>query len=126
MPASSFLRSQIQATLGAVGGAVLWWRLGSRWAAVIAVFLGALALVAWFSPVRYRPIQRGYDHLTRWVVAGFSWLALALVYFGLFAPFRWFGGLWGKDGLGRSVRPGATSNLRPLAPASPDHFKRQY
>jgi len=123
-------RMRFQATLACAGGLVLWWRLGGVVPAAFAGLLTSLALLAWVSPARYVPVQRGFDFVTRCLVSGFSWLMLGAVYFFVFTPLRMIGTLVGRDPLGsRRQRAGtadATTYLRPLPPATPGRFNRQF
>lgn len=126
MTSFSPLRMRLQATLAAAVSLVLWWRFRGVFMAGFSGLLASLALIAWISPARYAPVQRGLDAFARTTVVGFSWFILGLVYFGLFAPLRWLGAIFGRDPLKLNARRNEASFLRPLPPTTADHFKRQY
>jgi hypothetical protein len=123
---TSALRARLQATLACLGALLLWWRLGNGFGVALFALTAVLAVVAWFAPARYAPVQRCLDHLTHWLVTGVSWLLLGLVYFGIFAPLRAFRGFSRRDPLQLRPKPDASTYFRPLPPAVPDHFKRQF
>lgn len=126
MSCASKTRIRLQATVACAGSSVLYWRFGGVLPALLASLFAVLALLAWFFPKQYNPVQRGFDFLTRALVAGFSWVMLGLVYFCVFTPLRLIGALVGRDPLGLK-RPGdATTYLRPVLPATPGRFKRQF
>jgi hypothetical protein len=116
---------RLQATGAAVGGALLLWRWGGYAFGILAGILAVFALCAWLAPERYRPIQRVFDFLTRVLVSAVSWFLLALVYFGIFTPAGLISGLFGWNPMHRRSG-GAVTNLLPLSPQPPEHFKRQY
>jgi hypothetical protein len=122
----SILRTRLQATVASVFALALWWRIGGLWPAALTGVFAALALLAWFSPSRYAPVQHGLDALARWIAGGFSWLLLGLIYFGLFTPLHWFGALLGKDPLKLKTRDGGVSYLEPIPQPETDRFKRQF
>jgi hypothetical protein len=126
MPLRPTQRARLQASAACVGGLVLWWRLGGRAPAVFAGFLASLALLAWVSPPHYAPIQRFLDRVLHLVLAGLTWILLALIYGGLFVPVRCWRALTGRDPLQRRPDPGAATYLRPLPPAAPGRFDRQF
>ncbi len=117
---------RLQATVASAGGLVLWWRFGGVFPASIAGLLASLALLAWVAPGRYVPVQRGFDFITGLVVSGFSWLMLALVYFCVFTPLRLVGTLVGRDPLGLKPSGDTRTYLRPVPPATPGRFNRQF
>lgn len=123
-------RMRLQASIACVGGLVLWWRFGGVFSAAVAGVFASLALLAWTAPARYVPVQHGFDFLTRWLVSGFSWAMLGLVYFCVFTPLRLIGTLVGRDPL-KSKRPSAelgsaTTFLQPMPPVMPGRFDRQF
>lgn len=117
---------RLQATFAAAGGALLWWRIGGPVCASVFGFFSALAVIAWLLPRHFEPVQRVFDFLTHLLVAGASWVLLAAVYFGVFAPLRLWFCLRGKDLLQRRPSTGAQTNLSPLPGSVPEHFNRQY
>ena len=123
-------RARLQATLACVGTLLLWWHRGGPVAAALALLAAALALPAWLSPPRYAPVQRIPDRLTHGLLAAFSWLVLAVVYFGLFAPVRLGLALTGRDPLPRPARPHTSarpaSYLQPLPAPVARSFERQF
>lgn len=118
-------RARLQASTAALVAAAV--ALSTRHPAALAVFAVAFALatLAWLSPVRYAPVQRGLDAVTRAVVAAFSWLVLGLVYFGVFTPLRLLRAVLRRDPLALHHRPASDSYLLPL-PARSSHFDRQF
>ena len=123
-------RARFQATVACAGTLLLWWRHGGPLTATLTLLAAALASLAWLSPPRYTPVQRILDRLTHALLAAFSWLVLAVVYFGLFAPVRLGLALTGRDPLRRppqtrtSARP--ATYLQPLPPPAARHFERQF
>jgi hypothetical protein len=117
---------RLQATIACAGGLVLWMRFGGVLAAALAGCFASLALIAWVAPARYVPVQRGFDFLTRVLVAGFSWVMLGLVYFGVFTPLRLIGVLVGRDPLGLKRPSDTTTYLRPMPAATTGRFNRQF
>ena len=87
---------------------------------------GSLALMAWVSPPHYAPIQRTLDRLLHALLAGLTWLILALIYLAVFTPMRGWRALTRRDPLQLRTNPAATTYLRPLPPATPDRFDRQF
>jgi hypothetical protein len=126
MAHASFARARLQATVAFVGGLVLWWRFGSGWSMAAVGVLAVLALLAWLAPERHQPVQHAFDWLTRRLVAGFTWLILGVVYFGLFTPIRLLGALTGRDALGQKPNRSVKTFLRPLPPVSTGRFGRQF
>ncbi|MFT3869504.1 MAG: hypothetical protein QM715_13705 [Nibricoccus sp.] len=126
MTTASPLRMRLQATAALIVGLVIWLRLRGLWPAAFSGILAALALLAWTSPARYRPVQHGLDILARWIATGFSWLLLGLIYFGLFAPVRWLGALSGRDPLKLKARADGASYLEPIQAPAEDRFTRQF
>ncbi len=119
-------RARLQATLACAGTLLLWWRVGGTIPAVLAGVAGSLALLAWTNPPHYAPVQRVFDRVLHVLLAGLTWLLLAVIYFFLFTPLRLWRGLTGHDPLQRHVDPAATTYLRPLPPAVPGRFDRQF
>lgn len=118
-------RPRLQATLACVGTLVLWrWR-GGVGPAALAGIAAALALLAWVAPARYAPVQRGLDRVIHLVLAGLTWVLLALAYFLVFTPLRFVRGLAGRDPLARQPDPAAASYLQP-PPPGPRRFDRQF
>lgn len=93
---------------------------------VIAGLAAGLALLAWASPPHYAPVQRLLDRVLHTLLAGLTWLLLALIYLGVFTPLRLWRALSGHDPLHRRADPTATTYLRPLPPAAPGRFDRQF
>jgi len=126
MPLSSTQRARLQASAAGVGGLILWWRLGGQAPAIFAGFLASLALLAWVSPPHYAPIQRFLDRGLHFILTGLTWFLLGLIYAGLFVPVRLWRTLTANDPLHRRPDPGAATYLRPLPPARPNRFDRQF
>ena len=126
MALSSPARARLQATLAWVGTLVLWVRLGGIFPAMLAGATGSLALLAWISPPHFAPIQRVLDHALHALLAGLTWGLLAVIYLGVFTPLRGWHALTRRDPLQLRPDPAATTYLRPLAPAHPDRFTRQF
>jgi len=119
-------RARLQATAACAGTLFIWWRLGGVIPGVVAGVAGCFALLAWVSPPRYAPVQRGLDRVLHVLLTGLTWLLLALIYLGVFAPLRLWRALTGQDPLRRRADPAATTYLRPLPPAAPGRFDRQF
>jgi hypothetical protein len=119
-------RARWQATFAVAGAWLLWWRVGGLPVIVLAVLASVFALLAWLAPARYAPVQRGIDRLAHGLLGGLSWLLLGLVYFGLFTPLRIWRRLTRHDPLHLRPDPTASSYLRPLPPAAPGRFDRQF
>ena len=119
-------RARLQATLAWLGTLLLWWRIGGILPAMAAGATGSLALLAWVSPGHFAPVQRASDRALRYLLAGLTWLLLALIYLGVFTPLRGWRALTRRDGLQRQRDAAATTYLRPLPPAAPDRFDRQF
>jgi hypothetical protein len=122
----TFTRARLQATAVLAGGLGLWWRLQTTWAITLVGVMAAFALLAWIAPERHKPVQRAFDWATRWLVAGFTWLILGVVYFGLFTPMRWLGALLGRDPLRLKPDRSTMTYLRGLPPATNGRFDRQF
>jgi hypothetical protein len=105
---------------------LLWWRIGGVWPAAAAGVAGALALLAWSSPAHYAPVQRALDRVLHTLLAGLTWFLLAVIYFGIFTPLRGWRVLTRTDPVRRRPDPAATTYLRPLPPATPGRFDRQF
>jgi hypothetical protein len=120
-------RARLQATLACLGCLILAWRSENIAMPILAGVMAVLAATAWLVPPRYAPIQRVLDRVVHALLAGFTWLVLALVYFGLFTPLRIWRTIRHQDPLQlrRPKRPVATY-LRPLAPAGARRFDRQF
>lgn len=126
MPLTSTSRARLQATLAWVGTLVLWWRLGGIVPAMAAGATGSLALMAWVSPPHFAPIQRALDRFLHAVLVGLTWLALALIYLVVFTPLRGWRVLTRRDVLELRKDSVANTYLRPLPPAAPGRFDRQF
>jgi hypothetical protein len=122
----SFTRARLQATAAFAGGLGLWWRFQNNWVIALVGVMAALALLAWIAPERHKPVQRAFDWITRGIVAGFTWLILGVVYFGLFTPLRLLGVLMGRDPLRQKPDRSTTTYLRELPAASEGRFDRQF
>ena len=119
-------RARLQATAAGAGTLLVWWRLGGIIPAAIAGLAGSLALLAWVSPSHYAPVQRALDRVLHALLAGLTWVLLAVIYLGVFAPLRAWRALTGRDPLQRRADPAAASYLRPLPPPAPGRFDRQF
>src|SRR5687767_10951590 len=108
-------RARLQATLAFLGCLIFAWRSNHVAMVVVAGVTAVLAATAWLAPPRYAPIQRVLDRAVHALLAGFTWFALALVYFGLFTPLRLWRTILRDDPLGlrRPKRPVSTY-LRPV------------
>jgi len=124
-PASTS-RARLQAALACGGALLLWWRIGGMLPAVFAIFLAALASLAWFAPARYAPVQRTLDRLMHALLAGLTWFVLGVVYFGVFTPLRAWRALMRRDPLQLRPAPAASSYLQPLPSGAPRRFDRQF
>jgi ABC-type xylose transport system permease subunit len=119
-------RSRLQSSLAVAGALFAWWRWGGVWPAALAGLLAALALLAWVAPARYAPIQRVFDRIVHGILAVLTWLALGVVYFGVFTPWRAWRAMWRKDPLDRSADPAAKTYLRAVPPGTLARFDRQF
>lgn len=119
-------RSRLHATLGCFISGLLWWRTGHLALAVVWSVLLLLAGVAWFAPRRYAPVQHAIDSFNRLVLLGVTWTILAIVFFALFTPLRWWHALVGRDPLQLRRAPAGATFLRALPPFSATRFDRQY
>ena len=119
-------RSRLQAAAACAGALLLWTRVGGIIPAGVAGLAAGLAILAWVSPPHYRPVQRVLDRIMHTVLAGLTWLLLAVIYFGLFTPLRCWRALTQHDPLQRRSDPAAPTYLRPLPPAAPGRFDRQF
>jgi hypothetical protein len=126
MALSPATRGRLQATLAWLGALLLWWRIGGVLPAMLAGATGSVALLAWVSPAHYAPVQRVLDRGLHAFLAGLTWLALALIYLGVFTPLRGWRALTRRDGLQLRPDPVAGSYLRPLPPPAPERFDRQF
>jgi hypothetical protein len=126
MPHTSPARARLQATLAAAGGSLLWWRYGGPAFAGLAGLVCTLALLAWLAPTRYAPVQRGFDFVTRALLAALTWFVLGVVYFGVFAPLRVWRAVTRHDPLQQRADPVASSYLQPLPPTASGHYDRQF
>lgn len=129
MDLTAFTRARLQATLAVLMTTLLWWYHRGPVSAALAAVATLLASLAWLSPSHHAPFQRLLDRSARLLVAGFSWLALALVYFGVFTPLRWVRACVGRPllTLRPNRQPGAAATyLQPLPPRPRQHFERQF
>ena len=109
-----------------IGTLVLWWRNGGILPAMAAGAAGSLALLAWVSPPHFAPVQRSFDRILHMLLAGLTWLLLAAIYFIVFTPLRGWRQLSRRDPLQLGRDPAAATFLRPLPPAEPGRFDRQF
>jgi len=126
MPRPSTSRSRLQASLAFSGSILLCWRFRTPWTFVVVGIATTFALIAWLWPRQYLPIQRGFDFVTERLLAGLTWLILALVYFGLFAPIRLWRALRRNDPLELRMAPGPNSYLHAIRDLTPPRFDRQF
>jgi hypothetical protein len=118
--------ARLQATLGSMISAALWYWQRNTLTATVAVIMGVLGVLAWLSPRTYAPLQRGMEQLARAITMSLTWLLLALVYFGLFTPLHFWRRVRRVDPLGLRPDPNLDSYLQPLPGAAPDRFDRQF
>lgn len=119
-------RARLQATLACAGaGALFAWRGGIGPEIAIGI-TGTLALLAWFLPRRYAPVQEGLDWVLHTALTALTWLLLGLLYLLVFAPLRLGRTLTGRDALQRRSDPQAATYLQPLPPATDHRFDRQF
>ena len=127
MPLSAHSRGRLQATIAGGLTATGWLIRGGRVMAVAAVTTGILALLAWFLPQAFAPIQRSLDGVARGVTKAASWIVLGMVYFLFFTPLRVILGLLGKDALRlRRSQPLPATFLQTLPAAAPGRFDRLF
>ena len=126
MPLAPISRARLQATLACAGACAFFaWR-GGPGPAIAAGVTGALALLAWFVPRGYAPVQRGLDRVLHFVLAAFTWVLLGLFYLLVFVPLRLWRGVTGHDPLHRRPDAKATTYLQPVPPAAANRFDRQF
>lgn len=127
MPLTPANRARCQALLAVVGMLLLWWRVPGAVSATLLGIAGALALLAFVSPRRYAPVQRGFDAVIHALLVGLTWTALGLVYLGVFTPLRLWRLLTRQDPLNLRRRNAAApaTYLRPLRSTAP-RFDRQF
>jgi hypothetical protein len=126
MPLAPVSRARLQATCACVGTLAIWLWRGGGVAAALAGTMGALALVAWASPARYAPVQRGLDRGVHLLLAGLTWLLLGFVWLLVFTPLRLVRGLGGKDPLRRSFDRSAPTYLQVPPAGAVGRFDRQF
>jgi hypothetical protein len=126
MPRSSTSRSRLQASCAFVGSIFLCWRFRAPWTFAIVAIATTFGLIAWLCPRHYLRIQRGFDFLTDRLLAGLTWLILALVYFGVFAPIRLWRALRRHDPLDLRMAPGANTYLHAVREMTPGRFDQQF
>lgn len=122
-PSNSRMRTQ--ATVAAAVSTLIYWRVGGTGPLMLALTLGGLAVLAWAVPAGYRPVFILLDRVIQILVQGVSWVLLALVYFGIFTPFRILFGILGKNRLGKAAAAEVTA-LCPMNASQAEHFRRQY
>lgn len=126
MALTPLTRSRLQATVAACVATLLWWRFRTTVSAALAAVLGTFALLAWFAPRQYAPIQRGLDRFVQALLTGFTWLVLGVVYFGLFTPFRLWRAITRRDPLRLRLEPGTASYFQSLPSSAQRRFDRQF
>ena len=119
-------RARLQATLAWIGSGFLWYHRTNLITEALVVVATTLALLAWFFPKRYLPVQRGFDWATHALLTGLTWFLLGIVYFGLFTPLRLWRSLRQSDPLRLRAAPSVTTYLIPLPPGTPNRFDRQF
>ncbi|HEX2862851.1 MAG TPA: hypothetical protein VHN79_14485 [Lacunisphaera sp.] len=124
MPLAPASRARLQATMASAGTLAFWLWRGGAVPAILAGTMAALALLAWTSPVRYAPVQRGLDRLIHLLLVSLTWLLLGLVYLLVFTPLRVFRALTGRDALARAFDRSATTYLQ--IPRTPGPLDRQF
>ncbi len=126
MPLAPIPRARLQATLACAGTLALWaWR-GGLLPAAIAGLAAALALLAWISPARYAPVQRGLDRGVHLLLTAVTWLLLGIVYLLIFTPLRAVRALTGSDPLQRTFDRTADTYLRTPPAGGSGRFDRQF
>ena len=116
---------RLEATVAGVVSLSLWLLTGHVWAAITAAVFSLLALLAWFLPRWHAPVHRLLQRGARAVAVGFSWFVLALVYFGVFTPFRCWRALRGHAALALGPDSTQATYLADLPPGAP-RFDRQF
>ena len=119
-------RARLQATLAWVGSGFLWYHRPSLITESVVIVATTLALLAWFLPTAYAPVQRVLDGASRALLTGLTWFLLGVVYFGLFTPLRLWRAISRNDPLRLRADSSATTYLQPLAPGATDRFDRQF
>lgn len=119
------MRPRIQATITVLITTALWLSHRTALPATLAITAATLALLAWFFPPAYAPFSRAFEKLGHLILTAFTWLALGLIYFGVFTPLRLWRSLRRHDPLHRRFDPAAPTYLRPL-PQTPPNFTRQF
>jgi hypothetical protein len=125
MPPKSSTRARLQTTIGLIVATSLWWWHRGPVSAVFTGIASILALLAWFSPARFAPIGNGLDRVAQAILVAFTWMALGLVYFGVFMPLRLGWILRGRNPLERDPQHDASTYLIRLAP-KPSRFERPF
>jgi hypothetical protein len=118
-------RPRLRATIALLLTTSLWLWRGGLLPAVLAIGAAALALLAWIAPTAYAPFSRTFEKLGHVILVAFTWLALGVIYFGVFTPLRLWRSLRGFDPLHRAFDPAAKTYLQPLSQTPPD-FTRQF
>ena len=126
MPLAPVPRARLQATLACAGTLALWFWRGGPVPAVLAGVMTALAVLAWVSPARYAPVQRGLDRGVHLLLAGLTWFLLGLVWLLVFTPLRAFRTLTGNDPLRRTFDRTADTYLQPPPAGASGRFDRQF
>jgi hypothetical protein len=126
MASAPVTRSRLQATFACAGAfSFFCWR-GGPVLATAAGITASLALLAWFSPSGYAPVQRTLDRIVHAALTALTWILLGVVYLLLFTPIRLCRAMTGNDPLQRRADSTANTYLRPLPPAVPGRFDRQF
>jgi hypothetical protein len=126
MPLAPASRARLHATLACGVTLALWaWR-GGLLPAAVAGLAAALAVLAWASPIRYAPVQRGLDRGVHLVLTALTWLVLGLVWLLVFTPLRVARALAGEDPLRRKFDRTADSYLQTPPAGGAGRFDRQF
>jgi hypothetical protein len=126
MPLALISRARLQATLACTGACAFYaWR-GGLAPTIATGVTGTLALLAWFVPRAYAPVQHGLDRMLHFILSAFTWVLLGLFYLLIFVPLRLWRGITGHDPLHRQPDAKATTYLQPTPPAAANRFDRQF
>ncbi len=119
-------RARLQSTLAALGTLLLWWHTGTRAAAILATTAATLTLLAWLTPRLYAPVHQFLERVRHALLAGLTWIVLALLFVVLIIPIRLWRYITGTDPLHLQPDPDAKTFLEPLPPPRSDRFDRQF